>query len=487
MSWFSRWRRKPITISRGLLIPYDPPLPATVSGTSSRVLMVRPAMALVATGCLLVVVYSQANRFVEARLTQPASAVVVAQQSWPYQIDTITEGPNTAFGEETYFQSVVKQLVSSTSTVVTIDTSREQLTVYQSGRIILEAVYSDQAVGDSWRTVPAGYYTINTIKPERYSSLEQAYYTNVLELNQRMAIHGPAVLNSGSETQAASLGFTLGASDAVSVAALVEPGTPVVVHVPTNQGNSSSLTPRGPRLPVRSYLAVDVATGDTLASAATERVVPIASLTKLMTALVVVEEYDLESEILVEQEQYVTTLISRLPGTRQTTIYDLLQLLLLESSNEAAEVLATHMGRDTFIAEMNARAAALGLANTTFTDPSGLDNGNVSTAADLVTLAQYLHETYPFLISMSATEATVAAARTSDFTELDNFNAIDGLNTFVGGKIGETEAARQTSLTFHELPVAGGSRLVIIAVLGTEARNDDVRALHNYLAERYGE
>ena len=60
-------------------------------------------------------------------------------------------------------------------------------------------------------------------------------------------------------------------------------------------------------------------------------------------------------------------------------MYSLLQLLLLESSNEAAEVIAGEVGREEFIKAMNAKAVQLGMLNTTFTDPSGLDDGNVST------------------------------------------------------------------------------------------------------------
>jgi D-alanyl-D-alanine carboxypeptidase len=190
---------------------------------------------------------------------------------------------------------------------------------------------------------------------------------------------------------------------------------------------------------------------------------------------------------VVDQEQYVTTLVSRLPGTFQTTVYDLLQLLLLESSNEAAEVLATHMGRDAFIVAMNERAASLGLSNTAFTDPSGLDAGNVSTARDIEQLLRYLYHNHPYLVRISSTQNAVAAARSNDFTDLQNFNTIDGLETFRGGKIGETEAARLTSATLHEVPTGSSTRPIAIILLGSEARDQDVTTLHNFVLEQYVE
>jgi D-alanyl-D-alanine carboxypeptidase len=486
MRWFFSLftRRHKPRISRGLFIPGAAPLPALAP---DRSLMLRPVTALVVVSSFCFFVYAQASTYVNARLTQPASPVVVTMSTWPYQAAPLVVGPNRELADPSFFNNLKNELIQSTNSLVAIDARDNTLTVYQAGQEILETRYLGRATANSWRHIPAGYYQVERVRNERYSSLEQAYYQHVLQLNQRMAIHGPATKNTGAELAVPSLGFTLSATDAASVATLVRPGTPVLVHVPTASTESTTLTPRGPTLPVRSYLAYDLATDNLLVAHEPDRVVPIASLTKLMTALVVTEAYDLEGEIAVDQERYVTTLVPRLPGTYQTSVYDLLQLLLLESSNEAAEVLATHTGRDAFIATMNDRAAQLGLTNTTFTDPSGLDNGNQSTARDIERLVRYLYEHHPYILRMSAIENAVAAARTNDFRDLENFNPIDGLTTFVGGKIGETEAARQTSATIHELSMGDTVRPVVLVVLGSEARNDDVTTLHDYLLAQYAE
>lgn len=486
MSWFLRLlrRHQRPRVSRGLFIPGVVPVPAL---PPERSLLVRPVTALVVVSTFSFFIYAQASNFVSDRLSQPASPIVVTMSSWPYQAEPLVLGPNQQLSESSLYTNLKNQLLQSSSLLVAIDARDATLTVYQAGQEVLQTRYLARATADSWRHIPAGYYTVEQVRAERYSSLEQAYYQDVLQLNQRMAIHGPAMQNNGDEVSAASLGLSLSAVDAESVAALVQPGTPVLVHVPALSTETQALVPRGPVLPVRSYLAHDLAGGEELVSAAADAVVPIASLTKLMTALVATEQLDLEGEVVVDQEQYVTTLVSRLPGTSQTSVYDLLQLLLLESSNEAAEVLATQLGRSTFIAEMNDRAQALGLISTTFTDPSGLDEGNRSTARDLLRLTEYLYENHPYILRISATENAIGAARTSDFTDLENFNTIEGVDTFVGGKIGETAAARQTSVTIHNLPVGGTVRPVVLIVLGSEARDDDVRTLHDYLLSQYGE
>ncbi len=485
MSWFFRlFRRHKPRVSRGLFIPGATPLPARAP---ERSLMLRPVTAIVVVSSFCFFVYAQASTFVNARLTQPASPVVVTMSSWPYQAAPLTVGPNGELGDESFYTNLRDELLHSTEALVTVDGRDQTITVYQAGQAVLQTRYRARASADSWRHIPAGYYEVTRVRNERYSSLEQAYYQHVLQLNQRMAIHGPAIKNDGSEVPAASLGLALGSTDAASLATLVRPGTPVLVHMPQRAVTMSTLTPRGPELPVRSYLVHNVRTGETLLASAADEIVPIASLTKLMTALIATEQFDLEGEIVVDQEQYVTTLVSRLPGTYQTTVYDLLQLLLLESSNEAAEVLATHLGRDAFIAAMNTRAESLGLTQTTFTDPSGLDNGNQSSARDIATLTAYLYEHHPYILRISSIENAVAAARTNDFSDLDNFNPIEGLSTFIGGKIGETEAARQTSATIHELPLGDDTYPVLLVVLGSEARDADVTTLHEYLLEQYAE
>jgi len=80
------------------------------------------------------------------------------------------------------------------------------------------------------------------------------------------------------------------------------------------------------------------------------------------------------------------------------TTSELLYPMLLESSNDAAEVFAQSYGYDAFIAKMNAFVAGLGMTSTSFKDPSGLNSGNASNAHDLFTLAQYIYRSEkPFL------------------------------------------------------------------------------------------
>lgn len=122
-----------------------------------------------------------------------------------------------------------------------------------------------------------------------------------------------------------------------------------------------------------SILVYDNTTKTPIVEENKEIVRPMASITKLMTAIVSLETYNLTDKIKQGKKAY-------------TTVEDLLKQLLVRSNNAAAEILAKNhpQGRDKFIERMNQRARELGLIYTRFDDPSGLSAANVTTANELV-------------------------------------------------------------------------------------------------------
>lgn len=122
-------------------------------------------------------------------------------------------------------------------------------------------------------------------------------------------------------------------------------------------------------------------------------IMPIASVTKLMTALVVLESgADLDEWLTVERRHFpaANNAFSRIRPGSEARRRDLLQIAVMSSENYAAYLLARHHpdGYDAFINAMNEKASALGMTKTHFVDSSGLSESNVSTASDLLKLAQ---------------------------------------------------------------------------------------------------
>jgi D-alanyl-D-alanine carboxypeptidase (penicillin-binding protein 5/6) len=151
---------------------------------------------------------------------------------------------------------------------------------------------------------------------------------------------------------------------------------------------------KGPQIEARSWALIDGKSGDVLVSYAAKRHLPIASTTKLMTAYVALHELPLDRMVRASpyEAEYGESLLGLRPG-QQISVRDLLYGLILRSGNDAAYdlALAAAGSEQRFVAEMNRYAAALGLTDTHYANPIGLDQrGNYSSAADLATLAKHL-------------------------------------------------------------------------------------------------
>jgi D-alanyl-D-alanine endopeptidase (penicillin-binding protein 7) len=164
-----------------------------------------------------------------------------------------------------------------------------------------------------------------------------------------------------------------------------------------------------------SALVQDAGTGEVVIGKNADAVVSIASITKLMTAMVILDHgLDLDEEIVLGREDAV-----RMKGSRSRlrtglslTRGDLLLLALMASDNRAAAALGRSYpgGIEEFVDAMNAKAAQLEMEETRFVEPTGLSPANVSTASDLAKLVRAAHE-YPLIREYSTkSRATVRAS-----------------------------------------------------------------------------
>jgi serine-type D-Ala-D-Ala endopeptidase (penicillin-binding protein 7) len=185
------------------------------------------------------------------------------------------------------------------------------------------------------------------------------------------------------------------AAQTAVAAALPKRTVPAAPGPTTNTAQRKSLRklPTPSRLSVKSKIAVvvDANTKEQILAKDPDRVVPIASITKLMTAMVVLDARPPMGEILKisdEDRDLVMGSTSRLHVGWKLSREDMLHLALMSSENRAAAALSRYYpgGRPAFIQAMNDKAAALGMTKTHFVNPNGLTTENVSTASDLVKL-----------------------------------------------------------------------------------------------------
>ena len=145
----------------------------------------------------------------------------------------------------------------------------------------------------------------------------------------------------------------------------------------------------GLKTTARSILIIDDQSGAILYNRNSSAILPIASITKLVTALVILDiDPDWEREVEITGADHREGGITYLLTGEKITVRDLFYLMLVGSTNEAAVALARTSGIDDFPAAMNRQAAELGMESSYFIEPSGISAENVSTPADLIKLAQ---------------------------------------------------------------------------------------------------
>lgn len=265
------------------------------------------------------------------------------------------------------------------------------------------------------------------------------------------------------------------------------PGTnltaaPINVNIPETSPQyfytNKSFGSKGPKVSAQAYLVGDLGTGEVILAKNAEAKFPIASVSKLMTALVA-KEIGKTTDTAVVSKRAVATYggNGELKAGEKIKVDNLIYPLLLESSNDAAEAIAEHFDREKFIGKMNEAAKSLGMASTSFNDPSGLSEKNQSTVVDIFKLTGYLVKEKPDLFAVTTTKSYSAGRH-----HWSNISQFLNKKEYLGGKSGYIDEALQTVTSVFNLPLGEKvSRPVAITLLRSKDRKKDVETIIKYL------
>lgn len=215
-----------------------------------------------------------------------------------------------------------------------------------------------------------------------------------------------------------------------------------------------------------AYLIKNTKTDKVYAEKDADRLLPMASLTKLVTAVIAAKNIRATEKVKITE-----SIMSAYGNTAQFRIGevieagDLMYPLLMVSSNDAAEALARTYGRKKFIQAMNDFVQSIGAYRTSFEDPSGLSPHNLSTANDLVIIATWINKNLPEI--MKITRLKTKSVRAHVWTNPAHFLS---WSNYRGGKNGYTDEAHQTGVAFFEM----NNELQAVAILGSKARDADI-------------
>ncbi len=239
-------------------------------------------------------------------------------------------------------------------------------------------------------------------------------------------------------------------------------------------GNSTE-KPIVPVISARAYIAGNVTNGQIYATKNPNLILPVASMSKLITAVAATDRLSLSGKVTVtNQELDVASDTSRFVAGETFSVLELLYPMLLNSSNVAAEALASSTNRAAFLESMTAYAKEIGMPKTFFADPSGLSSQNTSTARDFFTLSKYLYKSRPDILAISRKSvvfiATTTAHNSHFFYSIHPFVTDD---EFLGGKTGHTDAAGDTMLTMLRI----NNQPIAIVVLKSDNRYKDTKLI----------
>jgi D-alanyl-D-alanine carboxypeptidase len=404
--------------------------------------------------------------------------------------DQLPTGEWPALGNADFFGQVKDRFIADGNKFIEADLSAMKLTVYASGTPVKVVPILTKGREGSWWETPAGLYTIETKERNHFSTFGHVYQPWSMAFQGNFFIHGWPYYPGGEDVSSQYSGgcIRLSTADAKAVYDLINTGTPVLVFEKDFVADNFTYTPKTlPGLDAGSYLAADLGNNFVFASKKLEEPMPVASLTKLMTALVAAEYINLDKTVVVQKGDVVPTSVPRLKADERRSAYQLLYPLLEESSNEAAFALADAVGRERFVSLMNKKAEALGMRNTSFVDPAGVEEGNVSTPEDLFLLAKYLLNNRSFVLKISSGTLGPNVYGPAEFKNLKNFNVFTSEDGFLGGKVGKSTIAKETIISIFKKTLNGSERDIVVVVLGSEHNADDARNLLNQVTANYNE
>ena len=242
-----------------------------------------------------------------------------------------------------------------------------------------------------------------------------------------------------------------------------------------------------PVIDAKSGLVYDTRSGRFLFAKNPRLKLPVASLTKILSAVVVLENLDTKDIIVVPKEALrVDDEKQSLYLNEEITVENLLKLMLIESSNDAAYALAYYANTKgiNFVEKMNEKAQLLSMNDSNFLDPAGLNDDAYSTAEDLVKLVKYSFK-YD-LIWEILTEKSIVVRSTDGKIEhrAENTDQLLGvIPDIFGGKTGYTDNALGCMILVVDIPDKNDKLISI--VLGSRSRFDDTKKLIDWVKKAY--
>ena len=380
----------------------------------------------------------------------------------------------------------IAQAVPAEGKFIAADLVNMELYLYQDGTTTAQyPILTKGRPGTPWET-PSGFYSIQSKEEIHFSTIGHVYMPYSMQFYGNYFIHGWTYYPDGTPVSASFSGgcIKLSTEDAAKVFAFADRGTKIFVY---DSKKTEPLPPLVldptplPDITAPAYLVADIDTGDVYAEQGAQGRRSIASVTKLMTALVANEVISLDKKISVPEGGLFNP-----PDTGNATektflVDDLFYPLLMQSSNLVANSIAAYYGKHGFVEWMNSTAKALDMTSSFYADASGISSDNISTPEDLFRLATYLSNKKSFVFDITRTKNKTISAEDGSSYRIENVNARADTGPFEGGKAGHTTAASDTMVSVLSFKIGGATRHAAVIVLGSNDQAQDTMHLAEWI------
>lgn len=421
----------------------------------------------------------------------PARPVVMAT--------TIPTAPAPSLQAQESFSTTTSQRVIASLSIadavpargkfVAADLVHMRLTLYKDGDAVAEYPILNKGRPGTPDETPTGIYAVLTKERDHFNGGQKVHLPWAMQFYANYFIHGWPYYEDGHAVDPNFSGgcIRLSTSDAEKVYGFIGIGTKLFVYdaplraAPTGSLVLSSVS--APSVSAGSYLVADADTGDVFLERNAANPRPIASVTKLMTALVANETIMSYKKLSVARSELLNTGGYSSSAWETFPVGDLFYPLLMESNNAVANSLAKYYGNVGFVGWMNATAKSLDMSSTHFADATGVSTGNVSTPDDLYRLATYIANKKSFIFDITRTPTKELVAESGTTYRIDNANAFSNSSNFLGGKEGKTVAAGDTMVSLFSVPLSGTTRRVAVIVLKSKDYAADTEKLNEWFVQ----
>jgi len=391
-----------------------------------------------------------------------------------------------------YLEKKKKELISGKKDFLFLDLEKMTAKVFKAGEDIRELSIEARGGAELWGGTPLGIYYASSNRKLAYSSSAKVFMPFSVGFYGKYFIHGECYYPDGAPDLSSITGGCVRFldEDAEYLHNFVKIGMPILITDKGFKNNGFGFFPKSispfPDVSAKSYLLADLDSGYVFSEKNSQDKLPIASITKLMMSVVVVENADLKESILATEKMLVPYGSTEgLVAGKEYKLTELLYAALTESSNDAAETLSNFLGKSWTIRMMNEKAKAIGMENSYFTEPTGLEKENVSTAKDLFQLGRYVFSARNPLFEITKGE-DVRDFGAELFKDLKNKNVLFDNSDFLGGKTGFILASNYNGLFLMKFSDADGAEHnVAIIILGSDSLEKNIPLILGWVKDNF--